>query len=87
MGYLALSTGTEQVTQVPWEKECRFRLPVSTWREAMDQHFRNSAWIRISRESFDALDRFRTGRGLMTWDQTLDALCAAAAAPRQVEPV
>jgi hypothetical protein len=84
--FLAGETGF-QVAQVPWEKEARFRLPVSTWREAMDQHFKNTAWVRLSRESFDALDRFRTQRGLMTWDQAVDALCDGAAARQTVERV
>src|SRR5688500_8396096 len=39
--------GGFQVEQVPWHKEAAFRLPVATWREMMDAHFPNSAWIRI----------------------------------------
>src|SRR5262245_61772936 len=40
-----------QVGQVPWDSEARFRLPVRTWREAMEQHFGDSTWIRLQRES------------------------------------
>ena len=28
--------GTLEVTQIPWENEASFRLPVSTWRSMMD---------------------------------------------------
>jgi hypothetical protein len=64
-----------QVTQVPWDKEATFRLPVSLWREAMDQHFPDSAWIRLPRDTFDALSRFRMRRALLTWEAAIDALC------------
>ena len=31
--------GTLGVQQVPWSKEAAFRLPLTTWREAIDAHF------------------------------------------------
>ena len=31
--------GGYQVTQIPWDLEASFRLPVEVWREAMDEHF------------------------------------------------
>jgi len=65
-----------QVAQVSCDSEARFRLPVSTWREAMGQHFGDSTWIRLHRESFDTLDRARRDRGFTTWDQIVEALCA-----------
>jgi hypothetical protein len=68
---------TEQgfrVEQVPWHKESAFRLPVATWREMMDAHFPNSAWVRIRRDTMDALSRFRSERALPTWDDTFIAL-------------
>ena len=70
-----------QVTQVPWDTEARFRLPVRTWQEALKQHFGDSTWIRLGSQSFEALDRVRRSRGLMTWDQVVDALCADSLAP------
>jgi hypothetical protein len=75
-----------QAAQVPWEKEARFRLPVRVWRDAMDQHFGDATWIRLSRESLDALDRVRRQRGLLTWDQLVQALCAQTPL-EPVEPV
>ena len=44
----AAADGRLQVQQVPWSKEASYRLPVSVWREAIDVHFPNSAWIRMS---------------------------------------
>jgi hypothetical protein len=63
---------------VPWTCEARYPLPVATWREAMDAFFPNAAWIRVNRELFDALRRFKTATGLPTWDATLERLVAAA---------
>jgi Family of unknown function (DUF6084) len=71
--------GKMSVTQVPWSKEASYRLPVSVWREAMDAHFPNAAWIKVSLLTFDDLVRFKTARGLLTWDATILALLSEAA--------
>jgi len=67
------------VTQVPWSSETRYRLPVSVWREAIDAHFPNSAWIRLSTQTFDDLLRFKSARGLVSWEATILQLLAEAA--------
>lgn len=63
---------------VPWSCEARYSLPVEIWREAMDGFFPNSAWIRVNRELFDELRRFKIGTGLPTWDAALERLCELA---------
>ncbi len=65
---------------VPWDREARYRLPVALWREALDAFFPNSAWVRMSRESFDELYRLKTALGLPTWDAVVERLCENAAA-------
>jgi hypothetical protein len=67
-----------QVQQVPWSKEATYPLPVSVWREAIDAHFPDSAWIRMSRGTLDELTRFKSREALPTWDATLTALLARA---------
>ena len=59
---------------MPWEKEAPFRLPVRIWRELMDQYFPGGAWLRLRRESFDALQHFKARRALATWDDAVEAL-------------
>jgi hypothetical protein len=66
------------VEPVPWEKEAPFRLPVRVWREVMDLYFPGSAWIRLRRETFDALHHFKARRVLPTWDDAVEALLEAA---------
>ncbi len=63
---------------VSWNLEARFRLPVSVWRETMDAHFPNSAWLRVSRDTFDELQRYKAAQQLPTWDVTLEQLLAGA---------
>ena len=70
--------GRMQAQQVPWSKEASYRLPVSVWREAIDDHFPGSAWIRMTRETLDELQRFKTRQALPTWDATVAALLARA---------
>jgi hypothetical protein len=70
--------GRIQVQQVPWSKEAAYRIPVSVWREAIDAHFPNTAWIKMSRHTLEELHRFKTAHALPTWDRTLQALLAAA---------
>ena len=72
------SNGRLSVQQVPWSKEASYRLPVAVWREAIDAHFPNSAWIKISNSTLDELLRFKTRAALPTWEATLLALLAAA---------
>jgi hypothetical protein len=63
---------------VPWNCEARFALPVQTWRAAVDAFFPNSAWIRVNRDLFDELRRFKIATGLPTWDAALERLCDLA---------
>jgi hypothetical protein len=71
--------GRLQVQQVPWSKEASCRLPVSVWREAIDVHFPDTAWIKMSVRTLDELSRFKTSQAIPTWDATVQALLARAA--------
>jgi len=73
------AAGKLSVTQVPWSKEASYRLPVKVWREAIDAHFPNSAWIRLSALTFDDLLAYKTARSLPTWESTILHLLSEAA--------
>lgn len=81
---MAFVEGERGVTPefVPWKCEARYALPVATWRATVDAFFPNSAWIRVNRELFDELRRFKSANGLTTWDATLERLCEQAKAAR-----
>ncbi len=68
------------IHQVPWHKEANYRLPVRIWKELMDQFFPNSAWIRLRRDTFDALHVFKSRLALPTWDDVLERLLKEAEA-------
>ena len=44
----------------------------------MDLYFPNSGWLRLSRDSLDALQRFKANRALPTWDQAIERLLKEA---------
>lgn len=67
-----------QVEQIPWHKEATYRLPVRVWRDLMDAYFPNSGWIRIERDTLDALQRYKSARAMPTWEQAFGALLAEA---------
>jgi hypothetical protein len=69
--YMA-ETGALQVSQIPWEKEARCRLPVRTWRDMMDIYYPNSAWLCLRRDVFDRLYRYKVRRGIPTFEQALE---------------
>lgn len=62
------------VEQLSWSLEAPCRLPVSRWRELMDHHFPGSGWIRLDRDALDALARYRSERGLTSWEETVASL-------------
>ena len=66
------------IEQVPWHAECRYRMPVEIWREMMDIHFPGSGWLRLRRDTIDALADFRAARALPTWDDAVIAVLDAA---------
>jgi hypothetical protein len=66
--------GRMRVYQVPWSKESAYRLPVTVWREMMDLHFPDASWLTVSRETLDALQRFKSANALPTWDSAIMAL-------------
>jgi hypothetical protein len=70
------ANGSVATGLVPWTCEARYRLPVAVWRETMDAYFPNAAWIRIDRETFDELYRFKREGGYPTWEGAIAGLYA-----------
>jgi uncharacterized protein DUF6084 len=66
------------VQPIPWHKETTFRMPVEVWKQTMDLHFPGVAWLRLRRETFDALHRYRINEELMSWDDAIERLLKEA---------
>jgi len=70
-----------QVEQIPWDREAPYDLPVEVWRAALDSHHPGTGWLRLHRDTIDALHAYKTSRGLSTWDDTVAALLAETTTP------
>jgi Family of unknown function (DUF6084) len=66
--------GQIQIGQIDWSKTCRFLLPVAVWREMMDHYYPGSAWLRLDRDVFDALYRYKRQHGFPTFECALQDL-------------
>ncbi|MGB8479651.1 MAG: DUF6084 family protein [Acidobacteriaceae bacterium] len=66
-----------QVAQIPWDRETNYRLPVEVWKQTIDQHYPNSAWLRLERDTFDRLYEYKVRNGIPTWEQVVDKLVAS----------
>lgn len=62
------------VEPVPWHVEARYGLPVAVWRGLMDRYFPGGGWLRLRRETIDALGRFRAREAIPTWEATIERL-------------
>ena len=67
------------VEQVPWDREDRYDMPVTVWRQLIGQHYPNSGWVRLSHDTIAALAAFKSAHGLLDIDEAVTALLAAAA--------
>jgi Family of unknown function (DUF6084) len=73
------------VEQLSWSLEASYRLPVAVWHRMMDLYFPGSGWIRLERDTIDALGRYKAARGLTSWDQAIAGLLTALPAPAEVQ--
>ena len=72
--------GVVSVQPVAWHVEASYRLPVTVWRDLMDQYFPNSGWIRLRCETIDALTRYKAERAIPTWEDAFEMLLKEAGA-------
>ncbi|HXJ88223.1 MAG TPA: DUF6084 family protein [Candidatus Binatia bacterium] len=74
--FYAAADGVLQVAPISWDREARFRLLVDLWKRMMDTYYPNSVWLRVSRDLFDELSRYKVSKGLAGWDQVLESFLA-----------
>lgn len=67
------------IDRIAWTKEARFRLPVSVWRELIERHYPDGAWLCLRRDVFDRLYRYKARRGVATWEEVVDSLLESSA--------
>lgn len=63
--------GRLQASQISWEKEASYRMPIRIWRDMMDVYYPNTAWLCLRREAFDRLYDYKLRHGLTTLEEAL----------------
>jgi hypothetical protein len=72
--FYATAQGELQAAPISWDKEARFKLPVTIWREMMAAYYPNSAWLCLQRDAFDRLYQYKVLHGIPTWEEVLERI-------------
>ena len=70
--------GALQIEKISWNSEANYRVPVQTWKQMMERHYPNVAWLCLRRDIFDRLHEFKVSRGIPTWEQTMENILLLA---------
>lgn len=68
------ASGPLQMEQIAWSAEATYQLQVGVWREMINLHYPDGAWLRLSQDVFDRVEQHRRDNGFTSWDQSLAAL-------------
>lgn len=66
-----------QVAPISWDKEARFSLPVTVWRDMMESYYPGTAWLCLRRDVFDRLYDYKVRHGIPTWEEALEKMLPA----------
>lgn len=69
-------SGGFAIQQIPWDREDTFDMPIAVWQDLMAAHFPNTGWLRLHQDTLDALTTYKTGRGLLGFDEAVTRLLA-----------
>jgi len=72
--YYAADDGRLQAVRLPWDTDLTTRVPVATWRAAIDAAFPDAAWLRLRRGTFAALQAYRSRHAFTSWEETFASL-------------
>jgi hypothetical protein len=63
-----------QIVQIGHDKEVSYRLPVRIWQSTMDYYYPGTAWLRLDRDVFDELYRYKRQNGFASWEDALRSM-------------
>ncbi len=66
-----------QVAAVPWSCYAEWKMPIETWRRAMDEQYPGGGWIRLSPATLDRLVARKADGGHYTYDDCVSELLGA----------
>jgi len=67
-----------QAAPISWNSEARFQFPVEVWKQTVDLHYPNTAWLSVRRDVFERLYEFKIRQGVATFDEALERMIEAA---------
>jgi Family of unknown function (DUF6084) len=79
--FFSTPQGALQTSRIAWDHEVDYRLPVAVWRQTMDRHFPQSAWLRLGSDSFDRLCAYKARNAFESWEATIDSLLSEQERP------
>jgi hypothetical protein len=68
-----------QVSQIAWNKESSFRMPVTTWQAMIHHYYPGTTYIVLQQDTFDHLYAFKRDQSLPTWEHAIERLLSSAA--------
>lgn len=82
-GTIFYHSGTQLLAvPIPWSSDARFALPMKIWKESIDLHHPNTAWLGLRRDNFERLYAFKVRHGLATFDEAIERMLGS---PRKAE--
>ena len=66
---------------IPWHLEAGHRLPVEVWRSMIDGFFPNQGWLRLRRETIDAVRAYAAAEAIVDTDAVVERLLKEAGWP------
>ncbi|WP_029112610.1 DUF6084 family protein [Mycobacterium sp. URHB0044] len=67
------------VQQIPWDREDHYAMPVTVWHDLMAKHYPNTGWLRLNRDTIEALAAYKSTHGMLGFDDTITELLATRA--------
>lgn len=78
--FCQLPEGRLQAFPVPWAAEARFAFPVALWKDCIDLHYPNAAWLRLRRDVFERLYAFKVRESLATFEEAIELMLKSSLA-------
>jgi|SRR5271165_2616523 len=61
------------------DRDAGYKLPVRIWKEMMDVHYPNTAWLCLQRDAFDRLAEYKARNNIASSEQALERALGLAA--------
>lgn len=74
-----------QVTLVSWEKEALHKMPACLWTEMMDEYFPDTRWLKLQKDVYDKLVKYKSQSKFPTLQSCLEAVLDEALNEKLVE--